>query len=146
MFDAEKNVASVHITDIGHGQHRPRHIDSLMIGYKTAVDHPADNIIAGDFLHSHLNQSVVDQYRRSHTDIIFQILIGDGRSLPGTHNLVCRQNKSLTTLKHHSAALKIPQADFRPLGIQKRGHRQSQFLSHFQYSFVFYQLLLMRPM
>ena len=40
-------ILPVHFADIGHGQHRSRHIDALVVGDEAAVHHPADDILPG---------------------------------------------------------------------------------------------------
>ena len=54
-LNAEQDIRSVYFADIRHGQNRPRHIDTLVVGDKAAVFHAAYDLLPPDFLYCHLD-------------------------------------------------------------------------------------------
>ena len=130
LLDAKQNILHIRVADIRHGEDRTRYIYTLMIRYEASVDDTADNVLSADFLHLQLDQSVVNQKSGSHRNIIFKVLIGNGRSLCRSHNFLCRQGKSLPRPKLYLTALKIPQTDFRSLCIQHSRNRQPKLLAN----------------
>ena len=104
---AEHNIASVNFADIRHGQNRPRDIHALMVGNRPAVYHCTDNIIFFNGIRHHFNQTVVNQNGCPHTDIVFQILIGNGYFLIISQNFFGSQYKFLPCYQLRPAPLNI---------------------------------------
>ena len=142
-LNAEQDILPVHLADIGHGQNRPWHVDPLVVGDKTAIHHMADNLLPLNLFHRHLNQPVINENRSPHFDVILQVLIGNGRFLGCPQDFLCRQHKALPADQFRPSPLKVPQADFRPLGIQHGRHRKPHFLPGLQHPLKLFPLLLM---
>ena len=113
----EDNICQIHLTDIRHGQNCSGHIHALMIGYKTTVDHSADNLFTSDLFYRHLDQTVINEDRCTDFDIVFQILIGNRCFLDGSHNFFRGQDELLSGYQLYLTAFKITQTDLRSLGI-----------------------------
>ncbi len=146
QFNTEQDIIPVAFTDIRHGKLRARHIHALVIGNRSAVYNITDNIGIRNFFHRHLNQAVVDENRGSHTDIIYQLLIGNGSHFFRSHHFPGGQGEFLSGLQINLAAFKIPQTDFRSLGIQQRRNGKIQFLAHLAHSVIFSVLFFMISM
>ena len=81
VFNAENNVRTVPLTDKGHGELGPGHIDALVVGDPPPVDHGTDNIRLGNVLGAHLHQAIVNEHPGLGLQVAGQALVADGDRL-----------------------------------------------------------------
>ena len=72
---AELDIASVLLGDKGHGEIRPRDVDTLVVRDLAAVHNRAVNLRAVDFIDPKFNQAVVNQDAAARLDILREIRI-----------------------------------------------------------------------
>ena len=129
VFDTEQNILPVLAAHIWNSQGDVRHIDAFFILNDSAVLHPAVNVGAGNALHVHADQTIVQKDLVPLMQITGKFFVGHLRNAAVSQHFAGGQSEFLTILQHGAAPIKLYQAHLRAFGVQQSGNRAIQFRS-----------------